>query len=433
MPNDLAKNVKSTSFEISFPTLPNRKLKPSEATLRQKAGQHDILTLEFPFQVPAWLATLKTGIPIEFKWTQGLRTSVWHGYVSLSSYEQAPQKYRPTKIQCIGASYVLKQAVCRVFKNKTVREVAAIVAAENGLSFIGDKLPNLTRYNQLTITGESYWEWLQMHAEEIGCVMFVSGTRLYLRKAQEVLDVGSTDIPILQMWSNDIPVTNVGPDRTLYTFKMLNGEYVEQASNTRTSKTISGVNALTGKIFTTKATQKDVGKGLRRVTSDVLFDDQLTASVSQSLEAAKSKTQGAALLSQFSLPAKAVAQGDPRIRLYYPVFVDGTGSASDGDWMVSGVTHAFHANGEYKASLDLLTDGSGPSLVTLYRSASPNRQGLVNLKKAIADNTPNIGASGAGKTALRTNSKIIKESNQGFSRTPTRWKATAQSKSEGRR
>jgi hypothetical protein len=58
---------------------------------------------------------------------------------------------------------------------------------------------------------------------------------------------------------------------------------------------------------------------------------------------------------------------------------------------------------------------------------------LLSEKKAIADNTPNIGASGAGKTALRTNTKIIKESNQGFSRTPTRWKATAQSKSEGRR
>ena len=328
--------------------------------------------------------------------------------------------------------FILHQFKCRIFRNKTIREVAAIIAAENGLSFIGDKVPNLIRYPQLTITGESYWEWLQVHANEVGCVAFVSGTRLYFRRAQEVLDVGSSDIPVLQMWDTDIPLTDVGYDRTLLSFKVMSGEYVERSANTRTAKISSGVNPKTGKEFVTKTTQKEVGKGLRKNVSDVLFEDPLTTSVAHSREMAQSKTAGAALLSQFSLPAKALAQGDPRMQPFYPVYVEGTNVLGDGYWMISEVVHKFVITGEYKAQLLLLTDGSGPNLTTLYRTATPSFVGKVNLKKAIIDNTTRVGAALRGATALKSTTRIIKQGNQGFARTPTRWKATAKSKSEGR-
>jgi phage protein D len=429
----IAKDVKGTVYKVSFPTLPNRTIQPSLVDLYQKAGQHDILVMEFETNVPSWLSTLKTGIPVKFEWFQGKRTNVWYGYVTVVDSEKSPQRYQPMRVQCVGSSYVLKQSASRIFKNKTIREVAAIIAAENGLSFIGDKVPNLIRYSQLTITGESYWEWLQAHANEIGCVAFVSGTRLYFRRAQEVLDVGSSDIPVLQMWDTDIPLTDVGYDRTLLSFKVMSGEYVERTANTRAAKISSGVNPQTGKEFVAKTTQKEVGKGLRKTVSDVLFEDPLTMSVAHSREMAKSKTAGAALLSQFSLPAKALAQGDPRMQPFYPVYVEGTNVLGDGYWMISEVVHKFVITGEYKAQLLLLTDGSGPNLTTLYMTATPSFVGKVNLKKAIIDNTPKAGASLRGATALKSTTRIIKQGNQGFARTPTRWKATSKSKSEGRR
>lgn len=433
MSRRIAKDVKGTIYKVSFPTLPNRSIQPSIVDLYQKAGQHDILIMEFEINIPSWLATLKTGIPVKFEWTQGKRSNVWYGYVTVVDSEKSVQKYQPMRIQCVGSSYVLKQSVARVFTNKTIREVAAIIAAENGLSFIGDKIPNLIRYPQLTITGESYWEWLQTHANEIGCVAFVSGTRLFFRKAQEVLDVGSSDVPILQMWDTDIPLTDIGYDRTLISFKVMSGEYIERTLNTRTAKISSGVNPLTGKEFVAKTTQKELGKGLRKNVSDVLFEDPLSTSVASSLDMAKSKTTGSALLSQFSLPAKAFAQGDPRMQPFYPVYVEGTNQLGDGYWMISEVVHKFAISGEYKAQLLLLTDGSGPNQTTLYRTATPSYTGRVNLKKAIVDNTPQVGGALKGATALRSNTRIIKQGNQGFARTPTRWKATAKSKSEGRR
>lgn len=432
MSRRIAKDVRGTTYEVSFPTLPERTIQPSLVDLRQKAGEHDILTMEFEINIPSWLATLQTGIPVKFEWSQGKRSNVWYGYTTVVDSEKSPQKYQPMRIQCVGSSYVLKQSKCRIFRNKTIREVAAIIAAENGLSFIGDKVPNLIRYPQLTITGESYWEWLQVHANEVGCVAFVSGTRLYFRRAQEVLDVGSSDIPVLQMWDTDIPLTDVGYDRTLLSFKVMSGEYVERSANTRTAKISSGVNPKTGKEFVTKTTQKEVGKGLRKNVSDVLFEDPLTTSVAHSREMAQSKTAGAALLSQFSLPAKALAQGDPRMQPFYPVYVEGTNVLGDGYWMISEVVHKFVITGEYKAQLLLLTDGSGPNLTTLYRTATPSFVGKVNLKKAIIDNTTRVGAALRGATALKSTTRIIKQGNQGFARTPTRWKATAKSKSEGR-
>jgi len=429
----ISKNVRGTIYKVSFPTLPNRTVQPSEVSLIQKAGHHDILIMEFRSQIPAWLATLKTGVPVQFEWRQGTRKSTWYGYVTIVRSELASQKYQPMKIQCVGSSYVLKQSAARTFKNKSIKDVAEIIASENGLSFIGDNLPNLTRYPQLAITGESYWEWLQAHALEIGCVAFVSGTRLFLRRIQDLLDVGSTDVPILQLWDTNIPTATVGYDRTLVSFNMLNGEYIERTSTTRTDKALGGVNILTGKEFVTKSSPKSLTYGLRKSISDVLFEDQLTSQVSTSLQMAQAKATGAALVTQFSLPARAIAQGDPRMTLFYPVYVEGTGVNSDGYWMISEVSHEFHISGEYRVKLLLLTDGAGPSLTTLYRTASPNLTGTVNLKKAILNNTPQIGASATGATALKSSTKIIKQNNQGFLRTPTRWKATGKSKSEGRK
>lgn len=424
MSNLVSKNVKGTRYRVLFPTLPERSALPSEVTLLQREGYHDILTMEFRTQIPSWLATLKTGVPVEFEWTQGKRKTKWYGYVTLVRSELAPQKYQPMKVQCVGSSYVLKQSAQRIFKNKTIKDVAEIIASENGLSFTGDNIPNLVKYKQLGLTGESYWEWLQTHAAEIGCAVFVSGTRLFLKRIQEVLDVGSTDVPVLQMWDTSIPVMTVGYDRTLISFNLLNGEYVERGGASRTAKSLSGVDTLTGKEFTAKTSPKEFTKGLRKNISDVLFEDQLTGQVSESLEMARSKSAGAALLAQFSLPARAVAQGDPRLRPFYPVFVEGTGVNSDGYWMISEVVHEFHIGGDYRARLLLLTDGAGPSLTTLYRTGTPNLTGTLNLKKAIMDKRPQLGDLISGAASIRSSTKIVKQGNQGFLRTPTRWKST---------
>lgn len=424
MPKLVGKNVRGTSYKITFPTLPGRPVQPSLVQLRQTQGEHEMLTLEFRSTIPSWLTTLKTGIPVKFEWYQGKQSNTWLGYVSYISKEASAQKHQPMIIRCIGASFVLKQSEQRVFKNKTIQEVARILATENGLAFSGDTVPNQARYDQLVITGQSYWEWLQTHAERIGCAAYVSGTTLYLKRITSLLDQGSTDVPLLQLWDTSIPAFAVGVERTLSYFKVLNGEYVESETNVRSQKLSGGVDPVTGRASYASATPKKDATGLRKVTSDVLFNEAVTNRVAHGAVMTRSIAEGAAFLSQFSIPAKAIGQGDPRIKPYFPVYVDGTGAESDGYWMVKDALHEFHISGEYKVTLRLLTDGLGANRSSMYRQATTSGAGTVNLKQALITGTTQLSTSPVKTSKLTKKTAIIKQGNQGFSRTPTLWKTT---------
>lgn len=425
----VSKNVRGTSYKLSFPTFSaTRAVQPSLVQLVQRQGSHEVLTLEFRNIIPTWMMSIKTGIPVQFEWTQGKQSSTWVGYVSFISKESSAQRNQPMTIRCVGASFALKQSVQRVFRNKSIQDTARIIASENGFSFVGDTIPNQVRYEQLVISGESYWEWLQKRAASIGCVVYVSGTRMFFKKFTSLINLGSTNVPLLQMWDNSIPATAVGDDRTLSYFKILSGEYIEGSTEPRSQKLSGGIDPLTGKAFYAKATPKKSKDALRKTTSDVLFDDPITTRVVHGPVMARSIAEGAAFLAQFSVPAKAIGQGDPRIRPYFPVYIDGTGTDSDGYWMVDEAIHEFHISGEYRVKLRLLTDGIGANKASPYRQATANVAGTINLTQALISKTPQLSTSPAKASKLVTKAPIIKQGNQGYTRTPTKWKATATSK-----
>lgn len=429
MTNLVGKNVRGTYFKVSFPTFSAaRPVQPSLVQLVQRQGAHEILTLEFRNTIPSWMLSIKTGIPVKLEWNQGRQNNTWVGYISFISKESSAQRSQPMIIRCVGASFVLKQSVQRVFRNKTIQDVARQIAQENGLSFVGDSIPNEVRYEQLVIAGESYWEWLQLNASQIGCVVYVTGTRMFFKRITSLINLGSTNVPILQMWDTAIPATAVGVDRTLSYFKIISGEYVEGKAEPRSQKISGGVDPLSGKAFYAKATPKKSREALRKTVSDVLFDDPITNRVVHGPTMARSIAEGAAFLAQFSVPAKAIGQGDPRIKPYFPVYIDGTGTDSDGYWMVEEAIHEFHISGEYKVKLRLLTDGLGANKTSPYRQATANLTGTINLTQALINKTPELATSPAKSSKLALKGPIIKQGNQGFVRTPTKWKATATSK-----
>lgn len=429
MTNLVGKNVRGTYFKVTFPTFSAaRPVQPSLVQLVQRQGAHEILTLEFRNTIPSWMLSIKTGIPVKLEWNQGRQNNTWVGYISFISKESSAQRSQPMIIRCVGASFVLKQSVQRVFRNKTIQDVARQIAQENGLSFVGDSIPNEVRYEQLVIAGESYWEWLQLNASQIGCVVYVTGTRMFFKRITSLINLGSTNVPILQMWDTAIPATAVGVDRTLSYFKIISGEYVEGKAEPRSQKISGGVDPLSGKAFYAKATPKKSREALRKTVSDVLFDDPITNRVVHGPTMARSIAEGAAFLAQFSVPAKAIGQGDPRIKPYFPVYIDGTGTDSDGYWMVEEAIHEFHISGEYKVKLRLLTDGLGANKTSPYRQATANLTGTINLTQALINKTPELATSPAKSSKLALKGPIIKQGNQGFVRTPTKWKATATSK-----
>jgi phage protein D len=429
----IGKNPRGTKYTVKFPTLPSLTVAPSKITINQKMYAHDVVTLEYPSISSLFVSVLKTGVPIQIDWKQGTRTNSWVGYVSYVSKDKAAQSNQPMTIRCVGASFELKQSNQLIFKNKTIPEVAAELAKKSGFSFITDKASTAIRYEQMALSGETYWEWITANAKNIGYGVYASGTRLFFRPLKNILDEASTDVPILQMWRSDIPSNVAVYDRTLYSFKVLNGEYVEWSESTiRSQKLTAGINPLTGKNVSAKADPKRTNGGLRQTPGDSIFNDPLVTTVNHDEVMAKANAEGNALLAQFSLPAFIKGQGDPRIAPFKPVYVEGTGKESDGYWMVAEVTHTLHIKGEYTIEATILTDGSGPSQQTIYRQTTPSIAGTVNLREAVLKNKNRVSGSPAKLSVLRARGPIIQEGNQGYNRTPTKWKATARSRAEGR-
>ena len=356
----IGKARKSTRYRVDFPTLPSFVIQPEFLELRQVAGQHDVLQLTYTGNRGELFRQLRTGVPVQLTWTQGPRKKVWYGYVSVTTETKAAQTDRPTKVYCVGASFLLKESRPRIFQNKTVPEAVAILAKEVGLRFVGE---NTTfRWSQLSVTTETYWEWIQEYARLIGYICYVDGVDLVFRPLDKVLYKDSSNIPLMQYWGMPTPTTQHAIDRTLDSIQVLSGEYVEWGTEPRTNKQVGGVNPISGKTFLAKSSPAEVGATLRKDQSGVLFTSQSTF-VANNYGWAKQLSSAEARLAKFNLPAKLVGQGDPRIHPYGLVYVDGTGRQTDGAWLVKSVSHKMNRAGEYSAEIVAATDGLGTSSV----------------------------------------------------------------------
>jgi phage protein D len=417
----IGKDPRGTSWLLSFPTL-RHTTTPAKIELIQNRDSHDVLSFEFPNQSETWFSTVKTGVPIRFEWKQGARTNSWIGYVYSISGERGAQKKQPMKVTCVSASFVLKKKANRVFINKTIPEIAQIIAQENNLALDTEKVANLIRYSQLSISGKSYWEWLRELGERIGFGLVATGSTLIFKPIDRLLDLRNSDTPILQMWETDTPIVNGNFERTLQYFKINNGEYIEQGSESRSVKVSNGIDPFTGREFSQKSSPSKTKNALRRTTADALFEEPMSFRVSLSKTQAKAHSAGYAALVRYNIPAKAVAIGDPRIRPYSLVSVEGTGEQSDGYWLVDSVKHVFNKTGAYMAELKLLSDGTGKNKASSTRQATVGITGTVNLVEVLRKKKSSLAA--VSKSTLNSKTALIKETGQGFNRTPARWKAT---------
>ena len=370
---------KSTRYTVEYPTLPSFTVPPENLELRQVVGQHDVLLLSYASNRGDYYEQLKTGLPIKLTWSQGSRTKVWYGYVSVTTQTKAGQTNRPTKVYCIGASFLLKNSSPRVFTNMTIPEVAEELAKEHGFRFVGENHP--TRWPQIGLSGGSYWEWLQENAQKIGYVCYVDGTDLVYRPIDNLLQQDSTNLAVMQYWNVPLTSTNASLDRTLDSIEILSGEYLEDRDITRTIKQVGGVDPITGKEFLSRMSPLDAGKALRSDLSGVYFDEHQTQVVANDVSWATSSAEGAAHGARFTLPARIMGQGDPRIRPHGLVYVDGTGAKTDGAWLVRSVTHGMNRGGEYGVDIVAATDGLGSSSVDFKgisaRSSEPLTRSIV--------------------------------------------------------
>jgi hypothetical protein len=185
----------------------------------------------------------------------------------------------------------------------------------------------------------------------------------------------------MQYWNIPITSSNASLDRTLDSIEILSGEYLEDGDQVRAIKQVGGVDPVTGQEFLSRKSPKDTGKALRSELNGVYFDDHQTQIVANDVDWADHSAEGMAHGVRFNLPARIVGQGDPRIRPNALVYVDGTGTKTDGAWLVRSVTHGMNRGGEYGVDIVAATDGLGASSVDFKglsaRSSEPLSRSIV--------------------------------------------------------
>lgn len=401
---------RSTGFKVFFPTVPSLTAQPGRADLQQKMFEHDVLVLEYVRTSSRWFDTLKTGTPVTFSWSQDGRRSSWVGYVSHVSKDSTTQKKKMMKIVCVGASYVLKARAARVFKNSSVTDAAKKIANEFGLGFVGE--PSSRKFDQLSMTGESYFSWLQKQAKRVGYGFIVRNATIFMRPLDKFINESASNATVMTMWGPSPAAGVEYLDRTADSFTVLHGDYLDGQDDLNTHKVTAGVNPLTGAQVTSTTSPNKTGKKIKATTKSAIFSDY-TTEVVHSKPYSKQASKDLAAAAKLTLPAKLTGQGDPRLAPFRAVYLEGTGPSTDGYWVVKEVHHMFLYAGDYQVEMRVATDGLGKNANSPFRRTNATRVGTVNLEeKVLQDLTPK--AFREAKPRLIKRAPIILESNQGF-------------------
>jgi phage protein D len=409
---------RGTSYRVSFPTAPSLTAQPGEVELRQEKGSHDVLILEYERSSSLWFEVLKTGTPVVFTWNQDGKGAAWAGYVNIISKQSASQKQRKMKIICVGTSFVLKAKSTRVFKNSTITEAAEKIAKEFNFKFIGD--PTSRRFESLALAGQSYWEWLQDQASRIGYVMLILNGTMYFRQAEKLVDSTFSTAAVLSGESPGLTSNRNLYDRTLDSFTILNGDYVQHSSlPDRTSRLTAGINPLTGALTGYKSSPGKQNRSLRQKETPALFTSYSTEVVHTRLSAQQAADEESRAR-RFSVLAKVIGQGDAAIHPYATVLVTGTGEDTDGYWVTSKATHLFKIGGEYQLEAEVMSDGLGRTRGTPLRRADGSGYATVNLSEAVVNMSQPDRVS-ASVFRLITKVPVVVESQQGFVQLGSIW------------
>jgi phage protein D len=369
-----------------------------------------------------WFESIKSGLPITFTWSYGKDEKHWVGYVQGINKTVNPQRSNLMTIMCWGSSFVLKDRVTRSFKNSTIPEAVKKIVTEHGFRFIGDT--NGYRFPQLLIAGQSYWEWIQEQANLIGYGAYVDGMDFYFKKLDSLINQSFSSATVLSTNNPFIPTGQTVFDRTLQRFSVLNSEHVESGKNLRAVKSVGGVDPYTSQPFVESISPDEVGTAIRTIVSNVFFNQHMPDLVVNDRSSAVHLARGAAEMARFNLPAKAQAQGHPRLRPFASVYISGTGDLTDGYWFIRGAHHTFTLHGDHEVDLHLITDGIGSTMQTPFRKRDASTVGTVDLTHALENNGKVPNAFTWNSVRLHSTAPVVKQGNQGFKRTNVLWKST---------
>jgi hypothetical protein len=404
-----------SKFKVTFPNFPSWTVTPQSIKIYQEAGKQDVAELTFPRFSNFYLKSLKTGVPVEIKWSNDKVTETFYGYVYDGATSINQSLARPVVIRCIGASLSLKEGGHKIWRSKTAPDIVTDIAKSLKLKPL--VTPHKMIFSQQSLAGHTRWEKIQELASRLGYVAQMNKTELHFHPIDTMIDKFMTTIPVMS-FNNSYgnPYSEI-LSQTLDVFKPRIGDLSDSRAFARKEKTLSGVNPVTGKSYTVTSSPNSVGKGLRKDTRDPLFKETLPGAITASPAMAQIIVDAHAQLSRFSIYAEGSGQGDPRIAPYRTIEVAGTGDSTDGFWVIKRAMHFLAFDGRYQVDFTCMTDGIGENKPSATRPAQAGLVPTRNIQQELATGAP----SSPTYSKLNAPTPMITADGGGFKVSPNRW------------
>lgn len=319
----------SNFISVSFPDTAKPPVRPYSATLYQKNYEHEMLSVVFRDWNVEYDA-IKPGSPVlvEMKGTTSSRE--FNGYVHHIEPNHTPGTAF-TEVVMIGASFPLKQATQKVFKDYTADQVCRDIARKHGLSYFGVPHPRI--FDQISHTGSTDWQILVRLAKQIGYTLRTQNTELYFEPILE-------DFKNYRSEASTFIMRSEGhiQGSTLYSFNPIISESISHdGDDMKAAHAIQGVDRV-GK-SPVSVTKKKRNPKTKTLAQYEMFDRFNTNIVAPSPEVAAFEAEAAELRASFPYRGMAVVLGEPDLRPNMPVYLNGIGSTYSGYWVILGAQH----------------------------------------------------------------------------------------------
>lgn len=410
----MRQKTRENYFEVTFPDYPSIETAPYKVELIQSMGAHDIAYIHFPQTLSILIEGLSTGTPVKIRWKNDKVEGTFFGYKTDSLYKSSVIRQKRTVLTCFGASYPLKDNENKIWTNKTAPDIVKDIASKFNLKAV--VTPHPIVWSQQSMAGHSWWEKIRELADRIGYAVQMQGSELHFHPVDKMIDRFLTSIPVLALLDSGAGFDTSYNGRTLEYFEPTIGDYTEHLPNKRAEVIIRGVDPVTGKVYTEKASPNKTGKNLKKKTKDPLFRNIDTRAVISSKSMAEQIAKAKAELSRLTISARGRGQGDPRIAPWRTVDIRQTESAATGLWVIKSVTHTILANQQYYVEFECLADGTQEQ-TSGDRASKGDAQPTVNIADALEYGTNSMVSS----TTLNSQTLIVNQADTGFNVTPRRW------------
>lgn len=414
--NSRSQSRVGTTFEVVFPEFPTFKQAPQWVRLTQEQGKQDVVEIAYASFDKHFQKGLKTGVTIKLTWRTAYAKETWVGYVYNSDDTTQSTLKRNVIVRGLGGAFPLKEGGNKVWKNKTAPEIVEDICRQYKLKAVVDK-SNVRFGMQSLVGGITKWEKIQELADRIGFHAYVSNTTLYFQRIDRLIDQFNSVIPVMSYNDGSVNAGVVFEAQTLDHFTAKLGDMRETEGATKAYKTVHGIDPVTGKSHSHTASPSTVGKNVREKVSAPLFTQVFSHMVADTQAVAKELAEGMAHLARFSLHGSGKGQGDPRIAPYKTVEINGTGSETDGFWVVKRAEHYMTYDGRYTIDFKCMADGAGKNKSGTFRRSTASTIPVRDVAYEMATG----GKQAPSTPTLSSRQPMVSQTRGGFNVTPNRW------------